>query len=271
MIQGAGVALLWLLGSAAALVAGLSLPPVHVRARVAPFRFDEGTLGDWKAVPFEVDLGALFGALRLHFERGNGGLRVGWSFFGIARPVRAEGRRRAVHPPGELARHSRQENRSALGPGEERWRRSKARHKAPAATGGAGRRRKRAFHLEDLRRLLPEVGWLLAQARRRMKFEVRGVLVYGFSDPFATAAAHLATTTLPPLPEFRLQPDYSQGTLRGRVELSLRAYPWQVALLLLRACLRPNVRDLWWPRVRSALWLKPLRLKPKKTKEVVTS
>lgn len=220
LIQSLFVALLWLLGSAAVLALALSLPPVQVRAVVGSFHLDEETPVAWGDIPFRVHVRGLWGALHLYFERSSGGeRRSGWRLLWFERPVRPAGVRRKA---------------SKAGPKREP-------------------RRGRRFGLRELRRLLPEIRWLFAQARRRMKLEARGELVYGLPDPFATSLVHLLTLTQPIPPELRLQPDYTQGTLRGTIDLSLRAYPWQALLVLARASFRPGVKPLWWPRARKAL------------------
>lgn len=263
LVEGVGIALLWLLGAAVVLLAALSLPPVSARVRVDPLHFDEEGPWGWKEVPLEVDVRALFGALHFRFERSGGALQAAWRFLPIAGAAAAKGGLRESEPPGELGARlgrDRPEDRPAPRPGRGAGRAESAR-----------RRPKRALSLNEWRRLLPEVRWLFAQARRRMKLEVLGELVYGFSDPFATALVHSATAALPPLPRLRLHPDYSRGTLRGGVELRVRAYPWQAALLLARACLRPNVRSLWWPRLRRAVKMRRAWPMRRKHKEVVAS
>lgn len=231
--------LLWLLAGLAAAMVILCLPPVYLRARVDGLHWDEETSLDGEQVGLEAGASALCGALQLLYRREGGRVRSEGRLLGITIPMnrfhgslRSDDSRRAERPPEESRRPRKKEARKAAG--------------MPVSWVA-------------LRRLLPDIQWLLSQARRRWRLGLRGELVYGCSDPFATAIVHRLLTAFPSQPGLALQPDYSGGTLKGWMEGSLRAYPWQILLLLVQAAFRPGVRALWWPRLRRALTTGPRR------------
>lgn len=200
----------------------------------------------WDEAAFEAQAIGLYGALRFRFERRDGDTRSETRLFGIARTIGRHGERVR---PGGARRRARSKHRSRS-PGEA----TSKRRKAPS------------INLSVLRRMWPDVQWLVTMARRRLQLKLRGDLVYGFPDPFATGMVHGLTAALQPFPELGLRPDYAQGVLHGWVELSLRLYPLQAVLLFVQTSLRPGVRSLWWPRVRNRL-----RIIPRRTKEAVST
>src|SRR5690606_11788461 len=114
-------------------------------------------------------------------------------------------------------------------------------------------RKRSAITLFDVRRLLPEARWFLNKAWRRLNVRVRGSLVYGFPDPFATGLAHALFIALPQGSSVWLQPDFSQGRLDGWAEFRLRIYPILFLVLFAQAAFRPAVRKLWWPGLRNKI------------------
>src|SRR5690606_6935508 len=126
--------------------------------------------------------------------------------------------------------------------------------------------RRRSLDLATLARLAPEAKWLLGRAKKELRLSLRGDLVYGFRDPFATGMMCGFTAVLAPWPALKLTPDFSRGRLDGWLEVSLRAYPWRVLLLLSRTAFRPGVRPLWWSEVKRRL--PSIRRKPQDIKEV---
>lgn len=280
---------LWFAGAVALLMLALMTAPVRLDARAESLRFSEESFDwdtlDWGAINWDsmalsARLDALFGALRIRIERRDAATQAQWSVLGFARPFRDS------RSPGETQLHSRSRRAKPSGAsgtsetggtsetsqtdgaaqldGAERERRRHGaskrgrvrRDEEPGAGGqpaGAAQRRQRSLNLGMLRRVWPDVSWLLATARRRLHLSVEGALVYGFPDPFATGLTQGMLAVVPAMPKLRLVPDYSQARLEGWIKLGFKAYPWQVVLVVARFFFRPAVRSLWWPRLRKAL------------------
>lgn len=246
------------MGSATLLFVLLLLPPIYVKARIDSLRIDEETPFNWDEFSFRAQVGGLLGAAQLGVEHQAGTTTTQLRLLGFTKPLRSASPDKGAKQEGE--------HRSARG---RRFRRSQSEATDRRGSPGKQKRKsgkKRPVSLSQLRQLLPEAAWLIKKAFQQFKLAARGRLTYGFSDPFATAIAHRITTSLPPMPELRLQPDYAQGVLEGWVELDLRIYPWQAVLLGIQLLFRPGVRSLWWSRVKNAL-----RIKPKPIKEVINT
>lgn len=274
-------ALLWivlvaavLLGVVALVVAILLIPPVSVRGRLDSVHVDEENPLDWSTLSYRLQLSGLLGAARVEIEhdgtstRGFGaGLEAGSTgsrsrirIFGWTKSVAGKSPgedRKTASKPRSVDRRQPQDHRGPVTPGKKPSS-TRSSTKRPAPSG-------RSLSLSQWRRLLPEGVWLIRQAWHKLRLDVQGDLTYGFTDPFVTGIVYGTLVALPRMPRLRLQPDFTRGVLKGWAEFSLRAYPWQIVLLIVRLAFRPGVRSLWWPRLKGAL---PI---PRSTKEVVTS
>jgi len=227
---------------------------------VDSLHIDEELPVNWEEIALRAEFSGLLGAVQIRLERLGSKMRTQVRIVGIS--IERSGSDTGREPMASDNTRSNKVMTSSKSQKQSRWRTTREDPKSQADSKQetrTKRRRRSRIKLSDARRLLPEATWLLNKAWRRLKLRVRGSLVYGFPDPFATGLTHGLMATLPPLSQLYLQPDYSQGRLDGWVELSLRIYPIQVLFLAVQACFRPGIRPLWWPRVRS--WILPRRTK----------
>ncbi len=247
LIQAIFVALLWTLGAVGILLVALCLPPVHLNARFDSLHLGEETPVDWDEVVLNARLSGLLGAVQVSLERRDGEVHGQLRLFGFPRRI---GGRKVARGEPTVARDTATTQPTA---------------KPKKGTKPARKRfRPQEFTLSHLRRLLPEVRWLMSRVWHLFKLKVKGELVYGFPDPFATAMTNALIAGLPISPELKLKPDYVEGRLDGWLEMTMRIYPLQGVFLLTRVALRPAVRSIWWPHLREAIWRSP-----KRTKEAV--
>lgn len=104
-----------------------------------------------------------------------------------------------------------------------------------------------------VRTLLSDASWFVPRLWRALGVRVSGGLIYGFPDPFLTGISQAVLALVPWPSDLRLTPDFSRGRLSGTVRGRATTYPVHIVVVLVRTALRPAVRELWWPRVRSAL------------------
>lgn len=189
-----------------------------------------GAAGRWS---LEADW--LWGAVQFHLRGGAGRPAV--------QELRVLGFRRQERTEGDG------ESRAA----RRRGRREEARRHKPKSR----RPRRRGGTVRLVRALAAEAGWFLPRLWRALGLQLSGDLVYGFPDPFLTGMSQAALALMPWPGGLRLTPDFSQGRLSGSVQGRAMVYPIAFALLLVRTAFRPAVRELWRPRLRSALrWSK---------------
>lgn len=112
-----------------------------------------------------------------------------------------------------------------------------------------------AEFMQMARAIIQETPGLVLRLWRSLALRIRGDLTYGFEDPFLTgmSQAVLANVSLPA--DLRLTPEYSDGCLKGWVEATATLYPIKTIGIVLGTALRPALRQLWWPRLRSAMRL----------------
>ena len=103
----------------------------------------------------------------------------------------------------------------------------------------------------DVKGLLPEIRWCIAQLWRVPRFEAQGDIVYGFADPAMTGWCEALKAIRPLPPQLKLTPDFTEARLEGWLHVRMSIYPVQAVVVMIRTLLRRGVRRIWWSRMKS--------------------
>lgn len=235
VIIGILLALVWTIGGLILCVLLAMCTPIYVSGRIDDLHLSELDGSDLNAATWRTEASWLLGLLHV---RAVGTLArapsVHVRLFGVTKPISTGSTRRR-----RAGVKRRKGNAERTGP--------KKKTKA--------RRNRDRITLARVRELLPEMRLLMSRMWRVMRLRGHGRITFGFPDPFVTGMAHAVLAGVPNRSKLVFIPDYSEGKLVGWAEVSMKLYPIESLLVLLRTAFRPAVRRLWWPELRSALRL----------------